>query len=416
MKPGVDMKRILSIVLTLIILLSGCSLTPHVDTSSIPSLDETPQKTIQNKSVMNAVWFSYIELNFVNTTQDEFKNTISTMFTKVKNAGLNAVICQVRANCDAIYPSDYFPFSAAFTGQIGVAPEFDPLEIMVNSAHSLGLEFHAWINPYRVSAKSKDYESLPQNSPVYKYLTDDDGSNDKNVLFTEEGTYLNPASEEVRKLISDGIDEILANYEVDGIQFDDYFYPTTEKDFDKESYTKYVQSVTTPLCLDDWRRTNVNLLLGEVYKTVHSYENVVFGVSPAADISNDKTDKNYLELYADIPYWCSTSGYIDYIAPQLYFGYEYPQENFKFSTLLDKWCGLSRKKDIKLYIGLAAYKVGELDATSNEWVENKNILSRQVKDAQSKNTDGVFLYSYSYVFSNKEHNEAEFNALIKELK
>ena len=84
MKPGVDMKRILSIVLTLIILLSGCSLTPHVDTSSIPSLDETPQKTIQNKSVMNAVWFSYIELNFVNTTQDEFKNTISTMFTKVK--------------------------------------------------------------------------------------------------------------------------------------------------------------------------------------------------------------------------------------------------------------------------------------------------------------------------------------------
>ena len=169
MKPGVDMKRILSIVFPLIILLSGCSLTPHVDTSSITSLDETPQKTNQNKSVMNAVWFSYIELNFVNATQDVFKNTISTMFTKVKNAGFNAVICQVRANCDAIYPSDYFPFSAAFTGQIGVAPDFDPLEIMVNLAHSLGLEFHAWINPYRVSAKSKDYESLPQNSPVYKY-------------------------------------------------------------------------------------------------------------------------------------------------------------------------------------------------------------------------------------------------------
>jgi uncharacterized lipoprotein YddW (UPF0748 family) len=108
-------------------------------------------------------------------------------------------------------------------------------------------------------------------------------------------------------------------------------------------------------------------------------------------------------------------GYIDYIAPQLYFGYEYPEKDFRFDTLLDKWCKLSRANGINLYIGLAAYKVGEMDATSNEWIENNDILSRQIKDVKEKSADGIFMYSYSYLFSKKEHNRAEFNALIKEL-
>ncbi len=409
------MKRLLSIIIAFLVLLTGCSIAPQSDVSEISSEPTKPQIEVNATPLMKAVWFSYIELTFVGMSEDEFKATISSMFNKVKDAGFNAVICQVRANCDAIYPSEYFPFSAAFTGTLGVAPNFDPLQIMVDSAHSLGLEFHAWINPYRISAKSKDYEALPENSPAYKFLTDQDEYNDRNVLFTEEGMYLNPASSEVRKLIADGIDEILENYELDGIQFDDYFYPTTDQEFDKVSYDEYRKTVTTPLSLGDWRRTNVNLLLAEVYKTVHSYENIVFGVSPAADISSDNTDKNYTQLYADIKHWCSTAGCIDYIAPQLYFGYEYPEKEFRFDTLLDKWCGLSRAEGINLYIGLAAYKVGETDASSNEWIENNDILSRQIKAIKEENTDGIFLYSYSYLFSKKEHNLAEFNALIKEL-
>lgn len=409
------MKRLLSIIIAFIILLTGCSFAPQSDLSEIPSTTTKQQIEVSDATLMKAVWFSYVELTFVGMSEDEFKTTVSDMFKKVKDARFNAVICQVRANCDAIYPSEYFPFSAAFTGTLGVAPNFDPLQIMVNTAHSFGLEFHAWINPYRISAKSKDYEALPDNSPVYKFLTDQDKYNDRNVLFTEEGMYLNPASSEARNLIVNGIDEILANYDLDGIQFDDYFYPTTDQEFDKVSYDEYKNTVATPLSLADWRRTNVNLLLAEVYKTVHSYEDIVFGVSPAADISSDNTDKNYTQLYADIKLWCSTVGYIDYIAPQLYFGYEYPEKDFRFDTLLDKWCKLSRANGINLYIGLAAYKSGETDADSNEWIENNDILSRQIKDVKEKSTDGIFLYSYSYLFSKKEHNRAEFNALIKEL-
>lgn len=410
------MKRFLSVILASMILLSGCTLTPSEDVREVESTTYKAEKEVTDSLSLKAVWFSYIELQFVNFSEDEFKSQIELMFENVKNGGFNAVICQVRANCDAIYPSEYFPFSAAFTGTVGLAPQFDPLKIMVDTAHSKNLEFHAWINPYRVSAKSKDYENLPTTSPVYNFLTDQDDNNDKNVLFTDEGMYLNPASSEVRNLIACGVDELLANYEIDGIQFDDYFYPTTDTAFDEESYTEYKEGVSTPLTLDDWRRTNVNLLLAEVYKTVHDYENVVFGVSPAADISADKSDKNYLEYYADIPHWCSTLGYVDYIAPQLYFGYEYPEEDFRFSTLLDKWCDLSRQENTKLYIGLAAYKVGEIDATSNEWVDNTDILLRQLKDIKAKNVDGVLLYSYSYLFSKNEHNLKEFKELAKELK
>lgn len=410
------MKRFLSIIIAFLVLLTGCSIAPQSEISEVPSTQTKPQTKLTDTPLMKAVWFSYIELTFVGMSEDEFVSAVSNMFQNVKNAGFNAVICQVRANCDAIYPSEYFPFSAAFTGTLGVAPNFDPLQIMVDTAHSLELEFHAWINPYRISAKSKDYEALPENSPAYKFLTDQDEYNDRNVLFTEEGMYLNPASSEARYLIVNGIDEILANYDVDGIQFDDYFYPTTEQEFDEISFGEYRKTVTTPLNLADWRRTNVNLLIADVYKTVHSYENIVFGISPAADISNDNTDKNYTQLYADVNLWCSTTGYIDYIAPQLYFGYEYPEKDFRFDTLLDKWCGLTRAKGINLYIGLAAYKAGEIDATSSEWIENNDILSRQIKDIKEKSADGIFMYSYSYLFSDKEHNRTEFDKLIKELK
>lgn len=411
------MKKFFCLIIATLVFLSGCGVNTKNSNSSINNsvIDSLEFTESQQDLSFRGVWFSYIELNFVNYNEDEFKSTISTMFQNVKDAGFSAVICQVRANCDAIYPSVNFPFSSAFTGTAGVGPSYDPLEIMVNLAHNIGLEFHAWINPYRVSAKSKDYENLPNNSPVYKYLTDDDNNNDKNVLFTDEGMYLNPASSEVRKLIVDGINEILATYDVDGIQFDDYFYPTTDAGFDKVSYEKYKKSVNTPLSLDNWRRTNVNILLSEVYNTVHKTKGCVFGVSPAADISNDKSDKNYSEFYADVEYWCSTSGYIDYIAPQLYFGYEYPEADFCYDTLLENWCKLNRDDNVKLYIGLAAYKVNNTDATSDEWIKNRDILSRQLKDIKSSAGEGIILYSYSYLFSENEHNRAELDALKKEM-
>ncbi len=413
------MKKLLCIVLLLSITLTSCVLMPQENGnhSSLNNYVITDIKETDTSEMgFLAVWFSYIELDFIGLSENDFKAKIHEMFTKVSELGFTAVICQVRSNCDAIYPSNYFPFSAAFTGTAGVAPDFDPLEIMIDTAHNLDLQFHAWINPYRISAKSKDYESLPTDSPAYKYLADEDSSNDQNVLFTDEGMYLNPASSEVRTLITQGINEILQNYTVDGIQFDDYFYPTTDPSFDEVSYNEYKDSVSKSLTLDDWRRTNVNLLLSQVYDIVHKNSDCVFGISPAADISDDKSDNNYTKHYADIYHWCSTTGYIDYIAPQLYFGYNYPDNNFRFEHLLKKWCDIPRAKNINIYIGLAAYKVGVLDADSNEWITNDNMLSTQVKDLYKAKVNGVLLYSYSYLFSRNEHNQKELSNLIKELK
>lgn len=410
------MKRILSLILLTVFLLTGCEqyqLNNKVDINS-----KTKNETTKLKDTFNlkAVWFSYIELNFIGYTEQEAENKITSMFTKVKNANFNAVICQVRANCDAAYPSKYFPFSNQYKGENGEDPSYDPLKLMVATAHNLGLEFHAWINPYRISAQNKDYLKLPATSPVYIYLTDQVEENDNNVLFTETGMYFNPASDEVRSLVALGVEEILNNYDVDGIQFDDYFYPTTEESFDKTSYNEYKNNITNPLPLDNWRRTNVNLLISQIYRTVHRFDGVRFGVSPAADISSHNTDNNYQKLYADIPLWCSTKGYIDYIAPQLYFGYNYPDKNFCFTTLLNNWCDLPRTKGVKLYIGLAAYKVGTLDADSDEWKTDTKILSRQCADAKKAKADGVMLYSYSYLFKDNDQNTNELNSLIEELK
>ena len=412
------MRRILSLVLIILFLLTGCGKYQANNKGNINSQTKINTETTKLRNTLNlkAVWFSYIELDFIDHNEEEALNKITDMFTKVKNANFNAVICQVRANCDAAYPSEYFPFSNQYKTANGDDPSYDPLRLMVDTAHKLGLEFHAWINPYRISAQNNDYLKLPTTSPAYIYLTDQAEENDNNVLFTETGMYLNPASDEVRSLVTLGVEEILNNYEVDGIHFDDYFYPTTEVSFDKVSYNEYKNNITNPLPLDDWRRTNVNLLISQIYRTVHRFDGVQFGVSPAADISFDNTDNNYQKLYADIPLWCNTKGYIDYIAPQLYFGYNYPNDSFSFSTLLNNWCELPRTKGVKLYIGLAAYKVGTLDAESNEWKTDTQILSRQCADAKKAKVDGVVLYSYSYLFKDDEQNTKELNSLKEELK
>ncbi len=412
------MRRLLSFILLILFLLTGCGQEKFNNSAYINSETRANQNIIEakNKLDLKAVWFSYIELDFIGLNEEEALNKITNMFTEVKNANFNAVICQVRANCDAAYPSKYFPFSNQYKTANGENPSYDPLKLMVDAAHNLSLEFHAWINPYRISAGSKEYLNLPTNSPAYIYLTDQDEGNDKNVLFSETGMYLNPASEEVRNLVTLGVEEILNNYDIDGIQFDDYFYPTTDKSFDKVSYNEYTGSVTNPLPLDDWRRTNVNLLISQIYRTVHRFNGVCFGISPAADISFDNTDNNYQKLYADIPLWCNTKGYIDYIAPQLYFGYNYPNESFCFNTLLKNWCNLSRATGVKLYVGLAAYKLGTLDAESDEWIKSQNILAKQSSDIKKADVDGVMLYSYSYLFNDTEQNINELDALKKELK
>lgn len=380
------MKKLILILLCLILTLSGCG--GGLNTSS----DQTGGTAQVDEFELKGIWMSCYEMSFGGLPAGVFRQEVADRFARIADFGLNAVFVHVRANSDAFYPSELFPWAKQMCAADGTAPYFDPLEIMIEEAHNAGLEFHAWVNPYRVSGSSENVAELPDGSPAKTWLTDDNTANDDWAVQTAGGIYYNPAIPEVQRLIVDGVREIAA-YDVDGIHFDDYFYPTTDAQFDAAAYQKYCDSADAPMALSDWRRANVNALISQVH-AVAAAKGKVFGISPSADISDDGSDRNYTEQYADIALWMRESGYVDYIAPQLYFGFDYPAADFTYDVLIEEWCALPRSADVRLYIGLAAYKIGTEDAGSEEWMHDSTILAKQTERARRMGCGGIILFSY----------------------
>ncbi len=396
--------------------------TTSSDTSSVGSSDATSSGTTSSDTPVtppkaqftSAIWYAYYELDFKNDTEATFKQKINKMFDDAVDLGCDAVICQVRPFADAYYYSEYFPMSVYLTGTQGKDPGYDPLKYMVKAAHDRNLQIHAWLNPYRISSSTTNVNSLADSHPAKKWLNDGDASNDRYVLTYKNGLYFNPSVTEVQRLIINGVREIVENYDVDGIHFDDYFYPfssTVDDDFDKAEY----QNSGSKLSLEDWRRANVNALISGVYGAVNSINSSVqFGISPSYHISQNGTDDNYKVKFADIAKWMNSSGYIDYIAPQIYFGYNHPIADY--TKVLNNWLSIKRKSNIKLYIGLAAYKIGTVDAGTTEWQKSDNILSRQTVDAKQKGCDGVFIFSYTTITAQDTLTKAQYTNLKDVLK
>lgn len=349
---------------------------------------------------LKGIWISLYDMKF-SSTSAATTATFETMFQNIKNNGYNAVFCHVRANGDAYYPSKYFPFAKSITGTAGKNPGYDPLKIMINTAKKYGLKFHAWINPYRVRTTATSANDLSANDPAKAYLTD--GSN--RAAFAAGGIYYNPASADVQKLVLSGVKEILENYAVDGIHFDDYFYPTTDAAFDSVLYNAYKQG-GGKRSLDDWRRDNVNYLVSAVWRECHKHANVVFGISPSAQISTNHTDENYTNRYADITMWMQNKGYVDYIAPQIYFGYSYKLPAYQYQALLNSWIKIPKTSGVKMYIGLAAYKLGATETKEGDFCNpNGTLLATQAADAIKAGTDGIIVYSYASTVDAKNKTE-----------
>ncbi len=389
------MKRILSVVVFLC-LLCGC-------TQNTISSPEYSQTEVQNNE-LKGVWFTFSELDTMVKSEQGFSAAFSIAAENCKELGINNIFVHVRPFCDSVYESAYFPKRAGYEN-------IDALKIMTDICKEKGIKIHAWINPYRVSTASSDIADLPEGSPARKYLSDQDTANDKCVSFTQNGIYLNPAESICRSLILQGVREILENYEVDGIHFDDYFYPTTSHEFDKASYDEYSLSVGEPLSVENWRRKNINTLLQAVYCAVKGKDkNAVFGISPAADL-----DRCYNSLYADIEGWIK-GGYIDYIMPQLYFGFEYPKDEFKFENLALRWEDITEGKSVTKYCGLANYKIGtNAIPDSEEWNKDTDIIARQIKYLRDNNWSGFVFFSYSSLFSESELNSAQLEQIKKEM-
>lgn len=374
------MKKAAAVILCIIIFLCGCGGKGKNKTTRI--YETGPYTT--------GVWMTYSEINSM-LKKGDFKSEFKKAAENLKTAEITDLYFHVRPFCDSYYKSEFFPINS-LAEDLG----YDLLEYVISTCHSEGIRVHAWINPYRVKRNTQDIESLDKKSPAYIWLTDGDTENDRNVIICEEGIFLNPASAEARMLVINGIREILKNYAVDGIHFDDYFYPSTEEKTDEKDYSDYCSSVSSPLELSDWRRTNVNALISGVYTAVKfENKNITFSISPAASI-----EKNYSDLYADIRQWIKC-GCVDDIIPQLYFGFEYPDEDFCFDKLLEVWKEAVKGSNVRLIAGLASYKIGTTaPADKEEWANGKEIISKQVSICKSdKNISGHIYFSYSYLFS-----------------
>ncbi len=365
-----------------------------------------------------AVWIAYLDFKTTGYTKKEFKTHIETMFNEVCAMNMNAVVVHVRPFGDAMYDSNYFPWSRYVSGTQGKDPGFDPLEIMVEEAHKRGLEFHAWLNPYRITSNSTNVKDLSKDNPARIFRTDSKKSNDRNVLTYDGKLYYNPAVKEVQTLIVDGIREIVLNYDVDGIHFDDYFYPTLgknfTKNFDAPEYETYKQKQINRnadyLSIADWRRENVNTLIRNIYSTVKKINpEVVFGISPGGFMDSLKADDKY---YVDFETWLGHDGYIDYLCPQLYWSNDH--SIYPYNDILNRFIAAAKNPDVKLYVGVGAYKAG-IKTEGTDWYKNANVLRNMIRYARNTNeVDGFIIYSYKYLISKRNHT-AIIN-MLKEFK
>lgn len=379
------MKKVILIIFSLIFIFCGCSVSEQPGSGNNSDMD-----------YVKSVWITYFELEQMTTsseTAQDFEKTIKSAFKLIKNIGLNTVTVQIRPCADAFYRSDYFPVSEYCFGVQGAELKYDPLQLMVETAHDLGLRIEAWINPYRVS-QSNDINTLCDSNQAKLWYSNEET---KNFVYISDKIYFNPARSEVTKLIVNGVKEIVSNYSVDGIHFDDYFYPTTLEDIDAAEYEEYVNA-GGEMTLANWRRENVSTMVKSVYSAIKEINpEVQFGISPQSKVSTD-----YGTLYADVERWASEEGFVDYICPQIYFGFY--NEVQPFTRTAKEWN--ERATAAKLYVGLPLYKAGQEDTFAsadedyaiNEFIENNNIISRQIIYLQNlQNVSGYYIYSYSYL-------------------
>ena len=375
------MKKILLIVITVL------TVFLIVNSMTKETKEETP--VVKEEQEVRGVFISYIDYsNLKNKTKEEQEKIITEMINNVYYFGLNSIILQVRPFSDAIYPSEIYQSSKVVSEKEGDPLELDILQYFIEESKKKNIEIYAWINPYRIRSEN-DISDISKESYYYKWL------DTNNIERSENGIYLNPASQEVLDYITSGLKELCENYDIKGIIYDDYFYPSDT--IDLENYEETDKSIT----LKQYRINNINNLLEESYKTIKSVnEDIKFGISPAGNIENN-LDKEYL----DIEYILKQE-YLDLIIPQLYFGFN--NSTKPYIKTLEDWSNLNvNNKD--LYVALALYKSGKVDTYAgdgeNEWLEETNIIKKQILISRNEeNYKGFYIFRYEHLFETFKNN------------
>ena len=316
-----------------------------------------------------------------------------------KDIDLNAVIVQVRPSGDAIYSSKIIPWSKHITGQEGYAPQgYDELlTYMITETHARNMEFHAWFNPYRAT-HNLDTTALAPNHVFYQHRD----------WLIEYGTryYLNPGLPAVRNYLTDVVLEVVRNYDIDGVHFDDYFYPYRVEGVEFPDYLSYQQYGSNFATIADWRRNNTATFVQQLSRNIKAMRpDVQFGIGPVGVWRNREDDPvrgsdtragyaSYDDLYADILDWLHKD-WIDYIAPQVYWHIGHPKADF--ATIVNWWTQAVKEKT--LYIGHAAYKVGD---DANEAWQSPYEITRQLDYIDRyPQVKGSIFYNTSALVENK---------------
>ncbi len=363
---------------------------------------------------IRAMWISYIDLAQM-ITPDDMQTILNfeVMIENCKKLNVNTLYVHASAFTDAYYDSDFYPWAKNIAGKIGQKGSLDPLKKICALAKSEGIKVEAWINPFRSFLK-EDMSELSDQYLIKQWVNDHE-RNGKLIVEFNGRYYLNPYYDECRELIINVVKELIEKYEISGIHMDDYFYPEgIDASFDASAYQDYL-SEGGKLSLADFRRENVNQIVKAVYHEVKSRDpKLVFGISPAGNISYSVDS-----IYGDVREWVQNPGYIDYIAPQIYFGYQH--QSLDFDSCLNQWKDLIGVSDLKLIIGLAAYKVNQEDlwagSGKDEWINDHDVLIKQMKQVLNDGfCDGYSLYSYSFIFDPEKVDDPFYREQIEKIR
>ena len=332
------------------------------------------------KREFRGAWIQCVNGQFQGLSKETMQKTLASQLDALQQAGINAIIFQIRAEADALYQSSYEPWSRFLTGVQGKNPGWDPLQWMIDECHQRNMELHAWINPYR--AKTKGTAALSPIHPYNKYP--------KQFVTYAGQLYFDPALPENRKYICKIVRDIVNRYDIDAIHMDDYFYPYPNpgEDFpDNASFAQYGRGYANKA---DWRRDNVNILIKEIHETVRECKPwVKFGVSPFGIYRNQKSDpngsatnglQNYDDLYADVLMWVN-NGWVDYNIPQVY--WEIGHKAADYDTLVRWWAKHASERP--LFIGqdvLRTVKNADLKNPSVHQLDAKMKLQRSLPTVQ----------------------------------
>ncbi|WP_336699467.1 glycoside hydrolase family 10 protein [Pantoea dispersa] len=423
------MKRVARL-LSAVLLLASCASEPPkslVTPFPSPTKPPVPAKPTEQTEPVRGVWLTTVSrldwppISSVTASPalriSQQQQALTAKLDKLHSLGINTVFFQVKPDGTALWRSRILPWSDTLTGNIGQDPGYDPLQFILDEAHKRGMKVHAWFNPYRVSTNTKPATVTALNNtlqlqPASVFVLHRDW-----IRTASDRFVLDPGIPAARDWITSIVAEVVSNYAIDGVQFDDYFYTETAASplNDSATFRQYGAGFASKA---DWRRHNTQLLIEQVSHTIKQLKpGVEFGVSPAGvwrNLSHDAAGSDtrgaaaYDEAYADTRRWVQL-GLLDYIAPQLY--WPFARQAARYDVLARWWANVVQPTHTRLYIGVALYKVGEASKSEPDWTVQGGVpeLKKQLDLNESlPHIDGTILFREDYLNQPQTQQAVEY--------